>query len=91
MANDIDAVFESKWKELSKPAEYCGVGVSIIDKEEARKLFHHAATKELREAFIDGGIIGKNYELPNGHGWSFGQYMQHHWQERVAKKAAVSS
>lgn len=39
---DIEALFEAKWRELCKPAEYCGVGVSIIDKQEARKLFHSA-------------------------------------------------
>jgi len=41
--NSIDSLFEASWKEVSKPAEYCGVGVEVIDKEEARKLFHRAA------------------------------------------------
>lgn len=39
MANNIDAIFEAKWKELAKPIDRFESGILVLNKEEARKMF----------------------------------------------------
>lgn len=38
----FDGHFEGLWRKHSKPAEYCGTGVGVVDKAEARKLYDEA-------------------------------------------------